>query len=99
LKNGTQDCRRRPRDEGVGHRVMIFLVLAVFSLTRRTILWDRTWLKCSTIERLERQKGWAKDTVINPHYGDESDEYHDEGKGGYGNTTLTPKIMSTTDMW
>lgn len=62
----------------------------VFSLTRRTISWDRTRLKCSTVEQLECQKSWIKDGVTSEYYVDDSDEDDNEIAGEDGLNTPTP---------
>jgi hypothetical protein len=46
----------------------------VFSLTRRTISWDRTRLNCSTVEQLECQKSWIKSGLVMDYFESESDD-------------------------
>lgn len=46
----------------------------VFSLTRRTISWDRARLNCSTVEQLECQKSWIKSGLVMDYFESESDD-------------------------
>lgn len=67
----------------------------VFSLTRRTISWDRTRLNCSTVEQLECQKSWIKSGLIMDYFESESeDERETEGTSEASLTSLRTSIES-----
>jgi len=67
----------------------------VFSLTRRTISWDRTRLNCSTVEQLECQKSWIKSGLIVDYFESESeDERETERTYEASSTSLRTSIES-----
>ena len=59
----------------------------VFSLTRRTLSWDRLRLASTTIEQIECQRGWIKQGLVSICYesdecNEDSDDDCSEGAGG-----------------
>jgi len=59
----------------------------VFSLTRRTLSWDRLRLASTTIEQIECQRSWIKQGLVSICYesdacNEDSDDDCSEGAGG-----------------
>ena len=71
----------------------------VFSMVRRTISWDRTSLKASTVEQMELQKSWIKQDIVEPYYGSDSEDSDgEEGDSEVSDSWTVDTTPSTTPL-